>query len=105
LPLCEFSLSARTRCSAVVLGDHTSRSFISPVHEHKRTRLLHQVLARLFLELDFHSVYQPLCAADSLLTRLHQLAALAALDASSSQSPRSGLADVTLDQTHGRLKL
>ena len=41
----------------------TTSSFISSVHEHKRTRLLHQVLARLRLELDFLSVYQPLCAA------------------------------------------
>lgn len=56
---------ART-APAVVLGDHPSpfASFISPVHEHKRTRLLHQVLARLLLELDFHSGYQPLRAAD-----------------------------------------
>ena len=33
------------------------------VHEHKKTRLLHQALARLRLELGFPSVYQPLCAA------------------------------------------
>lgn len=52
---------ARTRCSAV-FGEHYP--FVhKPVHEHKKTRLLHQPLARLRLELDFLSVYQPLCAA------------------------------------------